>query len=510
MWGKSSIGKYFITSIIILAVGIPTAYAITITLGADPILVLGILDMMTNRIINLGTPTLDSDAATKAYVDSAPSTDTLALLGCTNTQIAQFVGSAWTCVADPTYSDAQAIAAVGPHTIDTDTLGNLSCNTNQHAIWTGTEWTCSKFVIELVEQNVVVDFADNVGTDSSIALAAGDIPVISYSDDTNRDLKVIRCGNTTCTSGNTIRTVDSAGQVGRDSSIALVAGNIPVISYTDIIDPATNTKAINVVRCGDTTCTSGNTIRTVDSGKEFQEGSLALAAGDIPVISYFAGGSGDLKVVRCGDTTCTSGNTIRTVDSADNVGRFTSIALATGDIPVISYYDSTNGDLKVVRCGDTTCTSGNTIRTVDSADNVGTDSSIALATGDIPVISYYDSKNGDLKVVRCGDTTCTSGNTIRTVDSADNVGLGTSIALATGDIPVISYYDSTNGDLKVVRCGDTTCTSGNTIRTVDFADNVGRFTSIALAAGDIPVISYNDNTNGDLKVFKDIIIIIVK
>jgi len=78
MWGKSSIGKYLIISIIILAVGIPAAYAITITLGADPILVLGILDMMSNRIINVGTPTLDSDAATKAYVDNSA----IALFSC--------------------------------------------------------------------------------------------------------------------------------------------------------------------------------------------------------------------------------------------------------------------------------------------------------------------------------------------------------------------------------------------------------------------------------------------
>ncbi len=75
MRGKSSIGKYLIISIIILAIGIPTAYAITITLGADPIIVLGILDLMNNRIITVGTPTSPTDAATKGYVDSLFSCD---------------------------------------------------------------------------------------------------------------------------------------------------------------------------------------------------------------------------------------------------------------------------------------------------------------------------------------------------------------------------------------------------------------------------------------------------
>ncbi len=83
---------------IILAVGVPAAYAITITLGGDPVIVNGVLDMAGNRITNVGTPTLSTDAVTKAYVDSAPGTDTLALLGCTANQIAQFDGEAWACI----------------------------------------------------------------------------------------------------------------------------------------------------------------------------------------------------------------------------------------------------------------------------------------------------------------------------------------------------------------------------------------------------------------------------
>jgi len=103
MRGKITFSKYLIVSIIILAVGVPTAYGITITLAGDPVIINGILDMMNNRITNVGTPTASTDAATKSYVDSAPSTDTLALLGCTDTQIAQFVtiedvSSGWTCV----------------------------------------------------------------------------------------------------------------------------------------------------------------------------------------------------------------------------------------------------------------------------------------------------------------------------------------------------------------------------------------------------------------------------
>lgn len=70
MRSKSPISKYLILSIIILAVGVPAAYAITITLGGNPVEIFGVLDMKTNEIINVGTPTLSTDAATKGYVDS--------------------------------------------------------------------------------------------------------------------------------------------------------------------------------------------------------------------------------------------------------------------------------------------------------------------------------------------------------------------------------------------------------------------------------------------------------
>ena len=56
----------------------------------------------------------------------------------------------------------------------------------------------------------------------------------------------------------------------------------------------------------------------------------------------------------------------------------------------------------------------------------------------------------------CANPACTSG-TPRTLDTAGNVGFYTSIAIGTDNIPVISYFDDTNDDLKRYRCQTTDC-----------------------------------------------------
>lgn len=71
---KNRVGKlpFLVLLTVLISVGVGTASAITITLGGT-VDITQILNMMGNRITNLGSPTQPSDAATKAYVDQAPS-----------------------------------------------------------------------------------------------------------------------------------------------------------------------------------------------------------------------------------------------------------------------------------------------------------------------------------------------------------------------------------------------------------------------------------------------------
>jgi|LGVE01.1.fsa_nt_gb hypothetical protein len=179
---------------------------------------------------------------------------------------------------------------------------------------------------------------------------------------------------------------------------------------------------------------------------------------------------------------------IETVDSDDEVGHDTSIALDRNGYPHISYRDHTNKDLKYARWNGRTWN----IETVDSGDYVVMyTSSIALDSDDRPHISYLDVTHGNLMCARwTGDDW-----DIETVDSAYKVGSYTSIALDSNDYPHISYYDYGNGNLMYARWDGRTWDN----ETVDSEGVVGLSTSIALDSKGHPHISYRDHTNKDLK-----------
>lgn len=338
-----------------------------------------------------------------------------------------------------------------------------------------------------------VDTAGNVGQYTSITIGTDGFPVISYFDYTNSDLKVARCGNASCSSGNTLTAVDTAGSVGRYSSITTGTDGYPVISYVD-----SSNYDLKVAKCGNASCSSGNTLTIVDAaGTIGSYTSIITGLDGLPVIAYID--TGNLKVAKCGNASCLSGNTLTIVDSVGSVYQYVSIAMATDGLPVIAYYETQGDDLKVAKCGDPACLSGNTITTVDShtTRDIGWYTSMTIGTDGLPVISYFDNTNSDLKVAKCGNASCSSGNIKSIVDTAANTGAITSITIGTDGLPIISYHGS--GSLKVAKCGDTSCSSGNTLTAVDPVG--GYSSSITIGIDGLPVISYYDtSTNQDLKI----------
>jgi hypothetical protein len=289
--------------------------------------------------------------------------------------------------------------------------------------------------------------------------------------------------------------VDVQGDI-QSGSLAFGVDGLPIIGYYD------NTNFdLKVVHCGNAGCTAGNTITALDTeGIVGTFASLAIGADDLAIISYHDSADDDVKVAHCANVACTAADAISAVDASDIVGEFSSLTIGADDLPLVAYFDFTNGDLKVAHCGNVICTAGNTVTVVDAPGTVGRCTALAIGADGLPIISYYDGTNRDLKVAHCGDLACASGNTLTTVDAADTVGEYSSVAIGLDGLPVISYRDQTNLSLKVAHCGNAECSAGNSIVTVDDGGMGASTSDIEVAADGMPIISYWNSQNMDLRV----------
>jgi len=301
---------------------------------------------------------------------------------------------------------------------------------------------------------------------TSLVLNASGNPVVSYRRPNLGPyvgaLKLLLCANANCTVYG-ITEPDPAADGGVTSSLTLDGSGYPVVSH---FDGDSNHLNLRLVHCNDPNCSGGDDSATAPdtAGAVGPHNSLALDASGNPVVSY-AHEAGELRLLHCDDPNCSgdeSGNI--EVPDASAYPFYTSLELDGSGNPVVSY--RCNNDLKVLHCNDPNCdptvNGPESVTSPDAVGDVGSYSSLELDASGRPVISYYDATNGNLKVMHCNDPNCDSTvngpESIAAADSTDdNVGLWTSLALDAGGNPVVSYYDATNHDLKVLHCDSPAC-----------------------------------------------------
>jgi hypothetical protein len=339
-----------------------------------------------------------------------------------------------------------------------------------------------------------LDSTGDVGNSTSMTTGRDGLGLISYYDRTTGYLKAAHCDNTACTSA-TKSPLDNAGETGPASlktSVTIGVDGLGLISYYNLVD-----QVLKAAHCDNVACTSATT-STLDSKFTGEYSSVTIGADGLGLISYFKGSlGGGLTVAHCDNVACTSA-TKTTVDSGD-VGLSTSITVGADGLGLISYYDDANRDLKVAHCDNLACTSA-TATTLDSPGDVGFSSSVTIGADGLGLISYYDHTNAHTKVAHCNDVACT-GAFLSIVDNGQT-GNATSATVGADGLGLITYIDLANFDydLKVAHCNNTLCAGASGTNIDAGPDEVGDDTSVTIGADGFGLISYYDVSNGDLKV----------
>jgi len=241
------------------------------------------------------------------------------------------------------------------------------------------------------------------------------------------------------------------------------------------------------------------TVSVVDTvGTVGSYSSIAIGLDGFPVISYYDQSNTNLKIVHCTDRPCTTHDAPVTLDASASVGWDTSLAIGSDGFPVVSYYDATNTALKAVHCSNVACSAHDTPSTLDNSGNVGFGSSLAIGTDNLPIVSYVGGTSNDLVVVRCATKTCATADTPIAQSIGDFVNGDTALAIGADGFPVITYWNAA-GPTKVVHCTDSTCSTRDPVATVDSANASLQGPAIAIGVDGFPILSYWDSANIDLK-----------
>jgi len=358
----------------------------------------------------------------------------------------------------------------------------------------------------------IVDHSYNTGLSSSLAVDS-DGPHISYYDRDLTDFKYAEfdqsdpggCGIYGFNTWFRCDTVADSAVVGSNDSVGIGYNYYPHVAYYDPTHPALRYATLNP--------TWSSIIIDSSSADTGRYPSLAFSQGTgYGRIAYMDVTNGVLKYAQEMPTpagNCGPGYYWQ-CDPIDNIGQDgfgISLALNPSGYPLISFVDGQDDRVKVARyVGGSSGTCTNPAWNCESIapehpTGWGQTSIWADSPDGISMVSFHNSDDGTLMV---SIYSYGSGWVHETADQAYVTGVENSIT-AIGTMPVVAYSDERYYDLNVawkVGGGDGNCGEGANwyCETIDHTGRVGFSPSIKLDPSGRLYISYYDLTNGDLKL----------
>ena len=142
-----------------------------------------------------------------------------------------------------------------------------------------------------------VDSGGDVGKYSSIAVGSDGLPAIAYHDQTNEDQKIVKCGDPSCSSGNFITIIGGGSfggtRIGLQNDIILDSSNNPLVVYYSL-----DTSKNYLAQCTSSSCSGTVNIQRIEVGGPVYDVSLAMPDDIHPHFTYYDSSiSHDLKFV---------------------------------------------------------------------------------------------------------------------------------------------------------------------------------------------------------------------
>jgi hypothetical protein len=304
---------------------------------------------------------------------------------------------------------------------------------------------------------------------------------------------------------------------GRNPSLAYIAGRPAIAYYRDLSQSLHFAMALNEAPLGEYHWEG----YSIDASADVGSFAALTEADGHGVIAYYDATNTALKVAITTEPVPENSSDWHhyTVDDDGDVGQFVSIGYAsftaaqTEHRLAIAYYDATAGDLKIAYARTAAPASAGdwTIVAVDSADDVGKWTSIAVAprNGFSIAAAYYGVTNSELRFamsVDGDDPTTPDDWAVDWIQRGGDAGTHTDIAYAPRNplgaaLPrwFISYRDIDGADLRFAIVEDAITGLEKDVHIVDSDGDVGAWSSIAVVDA-MPVIAYLDATNGAIRL----------
>lgn len=344
------------------------------------------------------------------------------------------------------------------------------------------------------------DSAGDVGRGTSLEIVNGN-PAIAYYDATNANLKYVRALDADGLSWGAPAAVDTAGDVGRYCSLAVAYGR-PAIAYYD----GSNTRLM-YVRALDASGSAWDAPQVLDGVAGEDSGKFcALSVINLrPSVVYSTetAGSSYLKFIYASDARGVNWEAPQSASSGWTAPcQYFSIAALRYGYMGIAWYSSQQGWLQYLAALPSNINgSGASNAVVDGGlpFDRGQCASLKPVAG-LAAIAYRSATETDLRYIRAtSDFAAEFLDPPMIVDKTTDVGLAVSMSVI-GGLPAIAYYDEAaqNQDLLFVRALQATGGSWGAPQRVDDPGDVGQYCSLAEVNGQAG-ISYYDASNGVLK-----------